>query len=196
MKNNNPKQAGKVGQTQNNPSARSRRKLLRALGGTGGVALGAIMTSGWEKPLVESALLPAHAESSPSACTSLIDFSSFAPASYASSYVLNALVSNSNGTTAIANANGGFVFPSSTTSVSGSSTFPPGTYMVGVQAFRSTDNFPTNFPFTESMTGAYGVSCCDGSNTLFQDSFDEGGTMITDVLPVNITDDGTCELLE
>ena len=47
-----------------NPSGAARRKLLRKVRIGGGVALGAIIAKGWHTPVVQSAILPAHAQSS------------------------------------------------------------------------------------------------------------------------------------
>lgn len=44
-----------------NPRAAGRRRLLRAIGGSG-VALSAVLTSRWQQPVVETVVLPAHAQ--------------------------------------------------------------------------------------------------------------------------------------
>lgn len=51
-------------ESQLNPLGPARRKLIRALGGAGGTILGASLVSGWRKPVVESVILPAHAQTS------------------------------------------------------------------------------------------------------------------------------------
>jgi len=54
----------------------ARRRLVRALGGSSGLALAGLIAGGWKKPVVDATLLPAHADSSgssdtgtPSPCT-------------------------------------------------------------------------------------------------------------------------------
>jgi len=44
-----------------NSAGGARRKLVQALGGAGGV-VGGLLLTGWRKPVVESVILPAHAQ--------------------------------------------------------------------------------------------------------------------------------------
>lgn len=59
-----------AGQSITNPQAASRRRLLRALGTAGGtVALGALTSPNWVKPVVRSVALPAHASTTQPQCS-------------------------------------------------------------------------------------------------------------------------------
>lgn len=51
-------------ESQVNPLGAARRKLVRALGGAGGAILAGGMVGAWRKPVVESVILPAHAQTS------------------------------------------------------------------------------------------------------------------------------------
>lgn len=54
----------KPGKTTDNPAAPARRRLLRALGGGGTTAPGALSSPQWTRPLVKAVVLPAHAQTS------------------------------------------------------------------------------------------------------------------------------------
>lgn len=63
----------KIDESQFNSAGAARRRLICALGGTSGAVLGGALMSGWQKPIVESVLIPAHAQTSdetpaPTAC--------------------------------------------------------------------------------------------------------------------------------
>ena len=63
-KNNKSKNIKRTSDSISNPRAGARRNLLRTIGGSGAVAVGA-MTAGWQTPIVKSVILPAHAQGSP-----------------------------------------------------------------------------------------------------------------------------------
>lgn len=60
--------APRSGHCHSSPAGRSRRRLLRAMGGSG-VALGAVLASDWREPVVKAVVLPAHGQMSPAAAS-------------------------------------------------------------------------------------------------------------------------------
>lgn len=51
-------------ESQFNSAAAARRKLIRTLGAAGGTVLTGSLLSAWQKPIVESVLIPAHGQTS------------------------------------------------------------------------------------------------------------------------------------
>lgn len=163
-----------------NPAAGPRRRLLRALGGSGGVVLGTILASKWHKPVVEAVLLPAHAQTSEAAptanCSITLTLSQFNVSGSdhsASLYVGGTVL----GETIVGNGSG---------SVSGSSTFPPGTYPVGLSVEQN--GAPLYY-------GIFQAECCD---VQYSDSGYANSSLGANVLNAEtgflISDDGECSL--
>jgi hypothetical protein len=134
-----------------NPAAAARRRLLRAVAGSGAAMLGGQFTSGWQKPVVNAVILPAHAQLSavtPVNCPVTM----VATVSQATSYPYSASVflsGTGGGTTLLSEADvpGGYG-----TLISGIATLPAGSYSA---FFRySGPNVPWAFTLD--------VSCCDG----------------------------------
>lgn len=55
----------KTGGASTDARSDARRRLLKVIGGSGSLTLGAVLASGWHKPMATAVLLPAHARSSP-----------------------------------------------------------------------------------------------------------------------------------
>lgn len=174
-----PQKNIKAGVSIANPSGAARRRLLRAIGGSGSVAVGAIMTSQWQKPVIEAVILPAHAQTSiePVAnCPITVNVGSFSQSS-PQAYTLSVYVSNGSGTTVMNELiSSGFA----SVSLSGSSTFPVGAYGAGMAFSRGAS---ANYGF------AYTASCC--SATL---NANGGGIQQNLDFPLSlvIPDDGQC----
>jgi hypothetical protein len=176
--------AGSPSETTANLRAVARRRLLRALGGSGGAVLGTVLTSSWHKPVVEAVLLPAHAQTSETTATNcpvtltLSGFNDTGSAAYSLSLFV--------GDTVLAATT--FDSTVSAGSVSGSSTFPPGAYVAGVSL--ESDGIPL-------YSGIFRAECCDG---LYTDSGAVnasvgGGEVLDAQTGLFISDDGECSII-
>lgn len=149
--------------------SRSRRRLLRAIGG-GGLTLGVVVASKWHEPVVKSVVLPAHAQTSGVGCVVTLEIAVGAEAS--STYAVTT----------------GITGPASTT-LTGSSTFSgsaflePGTYFPG-------------FIVTGTATNTYffglAGSCCDQSTS--GTDVTSGLTGFEANLSLIVSDDGHCSI--
>lgn len=165
-----------------NPAAGPRRRLLRALGGSGGVVLGTILASKWHKPVVEAVVLPAHAQTSEAAstvnCPITLTLSQF-NASGSGGYTVSLFV----GGTVLAEDE---VIGGTSSSLSGASTFPPGTYSVGLSVEQN--DAPLYY-------GIFQADCCDAQ---YVDSGYANSNIASNVLNPQtvflISDDGECSL--
>lgn len=173
-------------QSPPNPSGAARRRLLRAVGGSGGVALGVLLAGQWQKPIVKAVVLPAHAQTSPvetvgCLITVLADLEGVATGS--ADGTMQIFVQDGGGSTELGSVL--VPFTASAASLLVSSMFPPGTYDVIAGVTRqsgSVQNWTVNW------------SCCDAS--LSSASTFGGVTAPSDNLlaVAEINDDGQCEL--
>lgn len=175
--------AGPAGRTGNRTEGRARRRLFRALGG-GGLALGAVVAAGWQRPVVRSVVLPAHAQISPGtgedgpvgcAIAASVDA---VPAS-AGDFTVAVRVFDTDGEIGtLASMTGN----SASTSASGSSTVDIGAYTFrgDVSVAAGEVSISSNF------------SCCDDTRELSL-SVDTDGSSI--FFGFDVTDDGECDLL-
>lgn len=142
----------------NRPSGAARRRLLRALGGSGGALLGVVLASKWRKPVVEAVVLPAHAQTSglpPSAATGCqvtleATFAGVPSGNSNAGRSMTLFVSGANSTTLATGSTAGF----DPLTLSGSSTFPPGSYSAA---------FSTAHDFLATGSFQLRVACCDAT---------------------------------
>lgn len=166
----------------------ARRRLLRALGRSGGITVGALLSAPWHKPLVKSVVLPAHGQTSPSepgsepgpvGCPITVDLSFFdrGPGGgiytdpYSLSLFVNDTIVNSTATSGV-----------ESTSLSGASTFPPGTYSAGLSVDFNDDTDFNAFSFTLDL------ACCDATEQLAGSQVGDFATAAEFV----VSDDGEC----
>lgn len=150
--------SGKDGAGGANPLGASRRRLLRAIGGSGGIALTTVLSSQWAKPVVKSVLLPAHAQttSSNEPCPISME-ATFGPTSDNSgalAYSVSlAVFEPGGGTTFLGQSTEG---TGGSVTLAGSATFPPaaGSYSLGME-FAGAE--------LASYSAALNASCCDES---------------------------------
>ncbi|HSH42045.1 MAG TPA: hypothetical protein VK973_07970 [Arenicellales bacterium] len=163
-----------------NPAAGPRRRLLRALGGSGGVVLGTILASKWHKPVVEAVVLPAHAQTSAVEATASCAITLSVPSFNVSTAVANSLSLFVNGSVlgSVVHVYDGTNSPYST-SLAASSTFPPGTYTAGLSVVQDSAQ-----PYYAELE----VECCETS--FATSGYDNVGT----APPLVISDDGECSL--
>lgn len=157
-------------QTGHNPRGAARRRLLRAIGKSGGLAIGSLLAANWVKPVVKSVMLPAHAQTSLGGCPIEV-FGSVQPSSSAP-FSLSVVVGNT-----VLNSVSGSI---SSTSLSGSGSFPPGSYAAGLVISQGS---------TQGLALTELVSCCGASNGAMGGVFN---TTAAIVHLVTISDDGEC----
>jgi len=164
-----------------NPAAAGRRRLLRAVAGSGVAVLGGLLTTRWHKPVIESVILPAHAAVSPVTPVScpVTMVASVTPGTSSAAYGASVLLSGTGGPILLAQANTTGV----NTTISGITTLPPGAY----SAFFSYTG--DGLPWTYSME----VSCCSDAsatgNVFGLMSFPYNFNIALDV---QVVGDGTC----
>ncbi|MFZ0487164.1 MAG: hypothetical protein WAL83_09205 [Arenicellales bacterium] len=177
------------GSSSANPRAAGRRRLLRAMGGSGGVVLTTILSSRWVRPVVKSVVLPAHAQISPSNEPCLVSLeATFGPTSSNSAalaYSVSLAVYDPSGGTSFlgqsAESTGGSV------TLAGDSTFPPaaGSYSLGLVFSAGS---------LASFAAAFNASCCDESRASPDIGYIGFVTAISSLRYVTI-DDGSCSFL-
>lgn len=161
-----------VRQAGHNPRGAARRRLLRAVGKSGGLAIGGLLAANWIKPVVRSVLLPAHAQTSPGGCPIGVTATLIPSGPYA--YSMAVLVSD----TVLVTASG---VSGVSTVAAGSSIFPPNTYFAAVSVQQAENQF---------IFGSISGSCCDV--TASTQTINNSGTDLYAALLVNIADDGEC----
>jgi hypothetical protein len=155
----------------------AKRRLLRALGGTGGIALGVLLGARWHKPVVKAVVLPAHAQASPvEEMGCLISVSAAVRFVSAGVGTMQIVAQDGSGSTELGN-----VEIQGSTTLLGSSTFPTGTYTVGVA--MSTGGIARSLDVS--------WSCCDDTASANLTPSDGGATLFRSA---DISDDAQCEL--
>lgn len=166
------------------PPGAARRRLLRAISGSGGAALGVLLASRWHKPIVKSVVLPAHAETSPGEAvgcliTVLVDVDGTV-FSTGTDGTIGIFAESGGATTEM----GSVLVPDTATQASliASSVFPPGNYEVNAGVSRPGNSF---------QFWTVNWSCCDATESQVSSfgSSSDGLSTIAD-----IGDDGECEL--
>jgi hypothetical protein len=159
----------------------SRRRLCRAVTGSGGLALGAVVLGVWRKPVVKAVALPAHAQTSVQGCRVSVALTADAGTS-SGVYSVSLFVTDFGG--------GGTYLNSGSASdanltVTGSALIPPGSeYHVEASVSRVVQTFQPTF--------IVNASCCDasGAPTGFVPGALVGGFIGHQL---NI-DDGSCQI--
>ncbi|MEM7193897.1 MAG: hypothetical protein AAF402_03040 [Pseudomonadota bacterium] len=155
-----------------NPSGSAKRKLIRTIAGSGGLAMGGLVASGWKKPVIESLVIPAHASTSPdtgggpgegtnttnppgdSTTNPPATTEPFCPVSFSvSGFAQEVRVALIVGGQQLGSADQG---SSGFYTITGSSTFDPGTYDIDLTAVIGDSN---SFNFFNSNVA--NVTCCD-----------------------------------
>jgi hypothetical protein len=185
------KHAGKVVSDQPhdsdpNPTGAARRRLFRALGKSGAAALGGLLVSRWQKPIVETVLLPAHAQTSrtemtgpgsPIGCVVTLAVTLLPSGTFG--YTAEVVARDTNGVTTTLNSSN---FPSGSAVLSGATSLPPGSYD-GIFAVTHGGSQPWSYTFE--------FSCCD----TFSDLPSALASTVTSYglgLHAILADDGTC----
>lgn len=153
-----PELSEQPGVSTSNPVASSRRRLLRAVGASGGATVGMVLASRWQRPVVESVLLPAHAQTTskpddndngndpdPGGCT----ISVAATVDHGDVFTVELVVApnGGGGSTTVAS----LITEDDNVTLAGSTTVPPGTY----------DVFGTiSHPSSSFVTFTFAASCC------------------------------------
>lgn len=176
---NNPRD----GESTANPAGGSRRRLLRALGKSGGVAVAALLAGRWRTPVVRSVMLPAHAQTSAGGCVVSVEFEYDPDVDV--TYNISIVISGTGGSTRLAGQNGSVTGEGGTATVSGSSIFPPGTY-TGALYLSETATTNPGFAYTAN------ASCCD-QRTGTNGRGDTSGQLALGGFVIR--DDGTCEVV-
>lgn len=165
-----------------NRAAAARRRLIRTVGAGGGAAIATLIAGGWQKPVVELVVLPAHGQLTglaQSVCT--IAASMILTASGPNTFAVSLAVTNvgSGGSTLLNSVTGQ---SNSSTSVSGSTTLPLGLFgLVGTVTQGGSQDLDVDFTFT----------CCSVSPVIAQ-----AGVNNDTVLTLNLAliDDGQCSI--
>jgi len=169
------------------PRAAARRRLMRAVGGSG-FALGAILAAKWHKPVVQSVLLPAHAQVSPAQedsepsvpCPVSVTIAGGPDGGARGSYTLDVQIG---GTTLAEISTAGATLVS--TSTSAGTTLPVGTFQIaGRIAVGRVGVF----------TALLSASCCDASASQTFGSTTTAAGSFESLIDGQITDDGECTL--
>ena len=169
------------GMTEHNPKAAARRRMIRALGGSGALGLATLAAGGWKKPVVDAVALPVHAAVSPAACE--IGASVTVSNSNTSGATLGVCIEllDAGGTTSF----GCYVASASGTASGGSSvTAGPGTYTLSY--YWDTANTLTGVGLVNSGS----VVCC---NTSARGAISVNSTSSYEVL-LTVSDTGECAL--
>jgi hypothetical protein len=178
--------------TEHNPSAPARRRLIRALGGSGALGLATLAAGGWKKPVVDSVVLPIHAAVSPAVSPAACEIGA------------SITVSNSNTQAASLGACIDLIGGGQTMSFGCYTAFPSGISATGTASGGSSVSAgpgtytlryswdPGNTLSGVTLTNAVSIVCCnDATGTLvYLDS-----TSISSVgLMLTISDAGECSL--
>jgi hypothetical protein len=171
-------------------SHESRRKLLKSIAaGSGAIVAGKSLPEEWKKPVVDSIMLPAHAQTSPApspapeTCSTInVTFS------FTTTVIGNGAVGYdiypAGGGGSIDGDGIGF-FSNDVVNTTYSHTYAPGQYLVYAAVGGS--------PGTGSITGTGTVTCCTGdSETILNVDLTGDGVGQTGCALVTIGADGTC----
>ncbi len=165
----------------------ARRRLLRNLG-RGAGATAALLPVVWSRPLVETVVLPAHAETSPAGCTVRIVW--FNDSS--EDEVCLTVEAFDGGTDPLPPPGDCIVNTGGVPDPGAQGTFEevlaPGTYLVSMTANFEGDNFE------EDYEGE--ITCCTGETFTFSGLLEgeAGGTAEEPVAVVTVTEEGDCSI--
>ncbi len=149
--------------SEQNPLATHRRRLIRILALSGGGAVGAVMSSRWETPVIESVLLPAHAQTTVvSAVPCLINIAATVDSGDIFTLAL-AISSQSGGTpTTLASTTG----DDELISLADTVTLPPGDY----EAFFRLTHPNSGYSYT------FAATCCNDNVSFSSEIVGAGST--------------------
>lgn len=166
-------------------SSESRRKLLKSIAaGSGAIVAGKSLPDSWSRPVVDSVMLPAHAQTS--ACTTINVTLAFTRSGEAGGEWEYEIFLASNLGVPIESEDGGI----STLNQTDSYTFAPGQYLLYGGSLGGAAP-------GSSVTVEMSVSCCDGTPVIFSSwsvSPGPGGDDDDGCVLITIGDDGTCQV--
>ena len=165
-------------------SSESRRKLLKSIAaGSGAIVAGKTLPESWSRPVVDSVLLPAHAQTS--ACTTINVTLAFTRTGDSGGDWGYDIYSTSDLGTEIESNDGELDNLNQTDSY----TLAPGVYLLSGGSTGGAAG-------ESSVTAEMSVSCCDGTPVIFSEwscedgcGGDDGGCVL-----ITIGDDGTCQV--
>ena len=170
-------------------SSESRRKLLKSIAaGSGTVIAGKSLPKSWSKPVVDSVLLPAHAQTSPApppeTCSTIKVTFSFTATGIDNGGV-GYDIYPAGGGVSIDGDGVAFNVPNDVVNITYSHTYAPGQYLVYAAVGGS--------PGSGSITGTGTVACCTGdSETILNVALTGAGVGQTGCALVTLGVDGTC----
>jgi len=175
-----PAHPSRKAQVETNPAGAARRRLLRAVAGSGSVMLGGLFSSGWQKPVVNAVILPAHAQLSGDIAPACAVTLSATVVANVWPYTAQLFMSNFSGGTLVAETNGG----TGSTILSGVTVPTAGTYTVYL--YYSASFQPWSFTLSQA--------CC-GDAQATNTNFDSNTTTYFANLSFTTPGDGTCTVL-